>query len=126
MDITVKHKGDLKNTMKYLQSSRKTVKMKEIETFIEVCIKRLKEATPVKTGLTAESWTYTINREKNSVSVFIENTNIQNGINIAILIDTGHMTKSGTYITGLHFIDPVILDTYNQIIENTWKELKSL
>ena len=97
--------------------------MNDIQKFIDLCIERLKEATPVKTGLTAESWTYSIERRKGEVSVYIENSNIQNGLNIAILIDTGHMTRDGYYIPGLHFIDPTINETFNQIIENTWKEL---
>lgn len=126
MGVTVTYKGDLKNTMRYLKSSRKVIKMKNIEYFAQLCIERLQEETPVDTGLTQQSWKYSIERNKNEVLVNIENTNIQNGINIAILIDTGHATRDGGYIYGLHFISPIINNTFREIIDTTWKEMKSL
>ena len=122
MSITVSYKGDLKNTMNFLKSSKR-IKMKNIEYFAELCIERLKEETPVKTGLTRDSWEYTIERDNKGVIVNINNTNIQNGINIAVLLDIGHATKDGRYISGLHFINPIINYTFREIIDNTWKEL---
>ncbi len=122
MSITVSYKGDLKNTMNFLKSSKR-IKMKNVEYFAELCIERLKEETPVKTGLTRDSWEYTIERDSKGVIVNINNTNIQNGINIAVLLDMGHATKDGHYISGLHFINPIINYTFREIIDNTWKEL---
>lgn len=126
MGITVSYKGDLKKTVKYLKSSRKVIKMKDVEYFAQLCVERLKDATPVDTGLTQSSWEYSIERDRNNVIVNIDNTNIQNGINIAILIDTGHATRDGRYIPGLQFISPIINNTFKEIIDSTWKELKSL
>lgn len=122
MGITVSYTGDLKKTMRFLSSSKK-INMKNIVYFAELCIERLKEETPVKTGLTRNSWEYTIEKNNKGVIININNTNIQNGINIAVLLDMGHATKDGQYISGLHFINPVINYTFREIIDNTWKEL---
>lgn len=123
MNVNVKYKGDLKNTFKFLKSNSKKINMSTIELFVTKCIKQLTEATPVKTGLTSKSWSYTIKRDKQGVTVTIENSNIQNGLNIAILIDTGHATKDGSYIPGLHYISPIVNNTFKEIIDNAWKEL---
>lgn len=122
MSITISYTGDFKNTMNYLKSSKK-IKLKTVEYFAELCIERLKQETPVKTGLTRDSWEYTIERDKNGVILNINNTNIQNGINIAVLLDLGHATKDGYYIDGLHYISPVINYTFREIIDATWKEM---
>lgn len=126
MNLTISHTGDFKNTLKYLKSAKKTITMKDIENFIDVCVTRLQAATPIRTGVTADSWKYSIQRDKNNVYVNIDNTNIQNGINIAILIDSGHATRDGSFIPGLNFITPIVNETYKEIINKTWKELRSL
>ena len=80
-------------------------------------------ATPVDTGLTASSWQYSINREKDSVSISFENTNINNGVSIAILLQYGHGTRNGGYVQGRDYINPAIQPLFDQIAEEAWKEV---
>lgn len=126
--ITIKQKGDFKKLDRYFKRSVKTSSYENINlvNFAERCIERLREATPKNTGLTANSWRYEIIKRKNSRVLRIHNTNIQNGINIALLKDFGHATRSGTWIEGQNYIEPEVRKTYLDILNNTWKEMKRL
>lgn len=123
MGVIIKHKGDLKNTEKFFRDSKRVISIQNAERFAQLCLKNLKDATPKNTGKTSESWSYNVIRSANSVVIEFNNTNIQNGINIAILVDIGHATKDGLWIEGRNYIDPAIRKTYNEIVNNTWKEL---
>lgn len=124
--IKIKQKGDFKNLDKFLVKTRKKVRFDQAEQFASTCVERLKEATPSDTGLTAASWNYTITRSKHKTIIDINNTNIQNGINVALLIEFGHGTRYGTYVEGKEYIAPIVLKTYLDIIDNTWKGIKRL
>jgi len=124
--ITIKHRGDFKKLQRFLKKSKRISGFRSVDLFARLCVERLKEATPVDSGLTADSWVYNINKKKGSQSLTINNTNIQNGANVAILIEYGHATASGNWVEGREFIEPAILKTFNDIIDKTWKEIKSL
>lgn len=123
MGVTIKHKGDLKNTEKFFRDSKEIINIKNAKDFADVCLKNLIDNTPKDTGLTASSWAYKIIRTKDEVTIEFDNTNIQNGINIAILVDIGHASRNGSWIEGRNYIDPSIKNTYEEIVRNTWKEL---
>ena len=63
------------------------------------------------------------NREKDSVSISFENTNINNGVSIAILLQYGHGTRNGGYVQGRDYINPAIQPLFDQIAEEAWKEV---
>jgi hypothetical protein len=89
----------------------------------EETVQRLKDATPVDTGLTASSWSYEIKIEGNKTSLLFLNSNIQNGVNIALILDSGHLSKDGNWISGYDYINPVTRAAYYKIINNARKEL---
>lgn len=124
--LKTKNKGNWDRTSKFFNKSIKITKIKDIKNFAEKCIERLREETPKDSGLTAESWNYEIHKTKNKNSLYITNSNIQNGIKIALLIEFGHATISGNWIEGRNFIGPITLNVYNEIVNDTWKELKKL
>lgn len=124
--ITIKHKGDFRKTKKYFSKSLKITKIKNAEIIAKNCVEKLKEATPKDSGITAESWTYTIIRRKESVAIEFINTNIQNGVNVALLLEYGHGTSNGGWVEGKEFIEPTIRKAYLEILNKTWEELKDL
>lgn len=67
-------------------------------------------ATPVNTGLTARSWRYTVDGD----SVTVVNDNVQNGVNVAVLLDSGHATGTGGFVPGQHYIRPAIKPSIEQ------------
>lgn len=124
--ITFKNKGNFQKLDDYFKKSIKITKIKKINIVAEECIRLLSEATPKDTGLTATSWKYEIKDEKNKKVLSILNTNVIDDVNIAFLLDIGHVTSNGFWIEGRHYIEPAVRDAYNKILNNTWKELKRL
>lgn len=124
--VQIKQKGDFSKTDNFLKNSIKVTEVRNIYPVIEQCIRRLIEATPKDSGITSTSWTYEIESKKNAKIVRIKNTNLENGTNVALLLDIGHATSGGTWVEGKNYIEPVVRETYNQILSDTWKELTRL
>lgn len=121
--ISFRQKGDFKKLNSYLERLEEVIKLGKLNKYGEKGVSALSSATPVDTGLTASSWQYSINREKDSVSISFENTNINNGVSIAILLQYGHGTRNGGYVQGRDYINPAIQPLFDQIAEEAWKEV---
>lgn len=121
--ISFRQKGDFKKLNSYLEKLEEVIKLGKLNKYGERGVSALASATPVDTGLTASSWQYSINREKDSVSISFENTNINNGVSIAILLQYGHGTRNGGYVQGRDYINPAIQPLFDQIAEEAWKEV---
>lgn len=121
--ISFRQKGDFKKLNSYLERLEEVIKLGKLNKYGERGVSALSSATPVDTGLTASSWKYSINREKDSVSISFENTNINNGVSIAILLQYGHGTRNGGYVQGRDYINPAIQPLFDQIAEEAWKEV---
>ena len=124
--VRIKNIGDFSKLDTYFKKSLKITKFRSIEEIMDECIQELEKATPEDTGLTSRSWTCLIERSKKSVKVTISNKNIQNGINVALILEYGHATRNGTWVEGKDYIEPVVLENYNRILNSTWKELTKL
>jgi len=119
--MKVKSRGDFKNTETFLLNHKISYFTdKQLEDIAVKSVSIFKKNTPSKSGLTADSWSYEIDNSKNKQAIIIHNSNIQNGYNIAIIIDEGHATPSGKWVAGKHFIDKSIKEIVNYInsIEN--------
>ena len=95
----------MKNRLEKMKVDKKFIKLNE---FGQEGVDRLQAATPVRTGKTANSWYYEINEENGITSLIWYNTNINNGVNIAVIIDSGHATVGGTWFQGYNYIDSAI------------------
>ena len=116
-------KGDFKKTHNFLKRVCKLDFESLLEKYAEEGVKALRSATPVRTGKTAASWDYEIVKEPNKISIFWTNSNIDSGVPIAVIIDTGHGTGRGSYVQGRHFISPAIQPVFDKIAEAAWKEV---
>jgi len=125
--IKFKSKGDFSNLENYLKKSKRKSRIGEQATQIaEICLDELKAATPVDSGLTAESWDYEININGRTTSIIFYNHNMQEGLNVALLLEYGHGTSSGTWVEGKEYIDPVIQKNYLNAVNDKWKEMVKL
>lgn len=123
--IKVNVKGSFKRTERFLKTDRKSKILKILKEYGEKGVQALYEATPKRTGLTAESWNYEIWQDRDVYSVFWTNSNIQNGIRIAVILDLGHATGSGGYVEGRDYIHPAIQPVFDTIAGEAWKEVKN-
>lgn len=124
--IKIKVKGNFDKVDSYFKKSRKISKFNNIQMIADNCLEALKRATPKDTGLTAKSWNYEIIEEGNKKKIAFNNTNIQNGVNIALLLEYGHGTPSGTWVEGKEFIAPTIQKALLDAIDQACKEMRRL
>ena len=62
-------------------------------------------------------------KEKNSTKINFCNSNIQNGVPIAIILQYGHGTRNGGWVEGRDYINPAIQPIFDDIVNNAWKEV---
>ena len=65
--------------------------------------------------------------EKNSDTTTIswENSNVNQGVNIAVILQYGHGTGTGGYVQGRDYINPALRPVFDKIAENAWKGVVS-
>ena len=85
----------------------------------------LASATPVSSGLTANSWSYEVTRGGGRYSLAWLNTDVENGFPVAIMIQYGHGTGTGGYVQGIDYINPAIRPIFDRIAEEVWKAVTS-
>lgn len=126
MAIKFVHKGDLSKTTKFLMRV-KNLKIEDIlRHYGELGVQELARATPIDTGLTAQSWEYDIQRTKDGWAIYWSNTNTSQNIPIVIFIQYGHGTGTGGYVPPNDFINPAIQPIFDSIAEAAWKEVISI
>ena len=106
--ISFRHKGDFSKLSSFLEKAKEVVKLGDLDKYGRLGVEALSSATPKDTGKTSESWKYEIIHSKDSVSITFTNTNIQNGIPIAIILQYGHGTRNGGWVEGIDYINPAI------------------
>ena len=125
--ITFNQKGDFKKLTKYLKKSVKlTDHMDFLNKYGDIGVEALAAATPIDTGKTADSWGYKIAKEKRTVSIEFYNSNIQNGVNIAIILQNGHATRNGGWVEGRNYIPPAIQPIFDKMTSEAWKEVSKI
>ena len=126
MGISFRHKGDFSKLTRYLANAKKSIKASDFDKFGMEGVAALASATPVDSGLTASSWYYEIRNENGSITISFNNSNIQNGVPIAIILQYGHGTRNGGWVEGRDYINPVIQPLFDKIAEKAWKEVTKL
>ena len=121
--ISFRQKGDFSRTTKFLERTKNAIKIGELDRYGREGVQALASATPVDSGKTASSWYYKIKREQGSVSITFHNSNIQNGVPIAIILQYGHGTRNGGWVEGRDYINPAIQPIFDKIANNAWKEV---
>lgn len=94
-----------------------------LSRFGEMGVEALEKATPRKTGKTALSWKYSIEKTKSGLSLVWSNSNVNKGANIAILIQYGHGMPNGTYVDGVDYINPALKPLFEKIAKDAWVEV---
>lgn len=127
MPIKVKIKGTYDKTYKYFHTALTITSIQKLKNIAEKALEKLKDATPKDSNLTANSWGYEIIQNgSKGVSLYFTNSNVKNGVNIAIILDAGHATVDGRWIEGKKYLDKVTKEIYDDIMQETWEELKNL
>ena len=119
--ISFEQKGDFSKLNSFLEKAKEGVDLGILNKYGKQGVELLTKVTPVDTGRTASSWSYEIVRSNGSVTLNFNNTNIQNGCPIAIVLQYGHGTKEGGWVEGIDYINPVIQPLFKKIADDAWK-----
>lgn len=124
--IKFRHKGDFSRSFRYLERVKGAVRLSDLDKYGREGVAALASATPVDSGLTASSWYYEIVRTNGSVSINFNNSNIQNGVPIAVILQYGHGTGTGGYVQGRDYINPAVRPIFDRIANDAWREVTKL
>ena len=108
MGVSFHQTGDFSKTEKYFKSLLDRDYMKILDVYGQKGVDALRRATPVDTGLAASSRGYFIERDETTTRLVWTNSDIEGGCNVVILVDRGHVSRSGSWVPGYHFIDEAI------------------
>lgn len=124
--IRFTHKGDFSKTKQYLKKMNSSTLRTVLNRYGQKGVDALVAATPVRTGLTANSWYYEIEIKNGTYSISFLNSNIQNGVPIAIILQYGHGTGTGGWVQGRDYIYPAIQPIFDQLTKDLWREVTNL
>lgn len=122
-DIKVKTVRQGVGVEQFLMRLNNNFNEEQIKTIADKSLEKFVKNTPSKSGKTANSWSYTIEKKDNKYYITFHNSNIQNGSNVAVLIENGRATRSGKWISGTHYIDQTIKEIDRDIVSKAWEEL---
>ena len=124
--IKFSQKGDFSKLTSFLEKAKEVVKLGDLDKYGKAGVEALSSATPIESGLTASSWYYKIENKDGKVSINFYNSNIQNGVPIAIILQYGHGTGTGGWVEGRDYINPAIQPIFDKIVNDAWKEVTKL
>ena len=121
--IKIVSKGNFNKTEEMLKKSGNWAKNINLDSYGVKGVEALSNATPKDTGLTANSWSYKIEKSNNNITISFENSNINNGVPIAIILQYGHGTRNGGWVEGYDYINPAIRPIFDELAKAAWKEV---
>lgn len=124
--ISFSQKGDFSKTARYLNRIKNPSNLTIFDKYGRAGVAALSSATPVDTGKTAESWYYKIEKNSETTSIVFCNSNINEGVPIAIILQYGHGTGTGGYVQGRDYINPAIQPVFDELANTAWREVTKL
>ena len=121
--ISFRQKGDFSKLTRFMERAKGAVHLSALDKYGREGVAALASATPVDSGLTASSWYYKIEQKNNSITISFYNSNIQNGVPMAVILRYGHGTRNGGWVQGRDYINPAIQPIFDRIANDAWREV---
>lgn len=125
MRVKFEVSGGFTKTERFLNRMKRREYLNVLDEFGRDGVQALRNATPVDSGATAEAWDYEIKRTRNFTEIVWTNSNINDGVPIAVILQYGHGTGTGGYVQGRDYINPAIRPIFDKIAEKAWKVVTS-
>lgn len=116
-------RGNFQKTNKFLSGLIGHHYERVLEKYAQMGVAALSAATPKDTGKTAQSWDYDIKMEGDRLVVEWTNSNINKHVNIALILQYGHGTRTGGWVEGRDYINPAMQPIFDKMAQVAWKEL---
>lgn len=119
--------GDFSKTFNFLNNIKDDKIDNKIETILDKYgqkgVYELSLNTPKDSGKTASSWYYKIEKIGGKISISWYNSNVNEDVPIAIILQYGHGTKNGGYVEGRDYINPTMKPIFDEIANLAWEEV---
>lgn len=125
MRVKFEVSGGFTKTERFLNRMKRREYLNVLDEFGRDGVQALRNATPVDSGTTAEAWDYEIKRTRDYTEIVWTNSNINDGVPIAVILQYGHGTGTGGYVQGRDYINPAIRPVFDKIAEKAWKVVTS-
>ena len=125
MRVKFEVSGGFTKTERFLNRMNRREYLNVLDEFGRDGVQALRNATPVDSGATAEAWDYEIKRTRNYTEIVWTNSNVNDGVPIAVILQYGHGTGTGGYVQGRDYINPAIRPIFDKIAEKAWKVVTS-
>lgn len=123
--ITCQVSGNYNNIRKFLRKNEHMSLRSVLDKYGRLGVEALSKATPVDTGKTADSWSYEIEKTREGYTISWNNSNVNHGVPIALILQYGHGTGTGGYVQGIDYINPAMRKVFQELADDAWKEVKS-
>ena len=124
--ITFRQRGDFSKTTRFLERAKRAIRLSDLDKYGREGVAALASATPVDSGLTSRSWYYEIKNQNGSISITFLNSNVNEGVPIAVILQYGHGTRNGGWVQGRDYINPAIQPIFDRIANEAWREVTKL
>lgn len=122
--IKFKHRGNFLKTLNFFKRVDDADYMGVLHKYGREGVQALRDATPKRTGETASSWSYKIEKQgRHKVTIYWTNSHRNKGVNIAMIIQYGHGTRQGAYVRGIDYINPAMRPVFDKLADEAWKEV---
>ena len=121
--ISFRHKGDYSKVTRYFERLKEAARLGILDKYGREGVAALSSATPKDSGTTANSWGYEIEHSSGTAKIIFTNSNVNKGVNIAVILQYGHGTGTGGWVQGRDYINPAIQPIFDKIADEAWKEV---
>lgn len=121
--VRFKHSGSFSNTEKLFRNTKTKSPLMLLEKFGRAGVSALASATPKDTGTTANLWEYEIEQTKSGYKIYWTNSNTNDYVSIALILQYGHATGNGGYVEGVDYINPALRPIFEQIADHALEEI---
>lgn len=122
--ISLSTSGSFEHILKFCEKFKdKDAFQQKLEQYAQEGVTILFQNTPVRTGTTASSWSYEIEYTDGGAVITWINSNVNKNVNIAVILQYGHGTGTGGYVTGIDYINPATQQIFMAMVNDIWREV---
>jgi hypothetical protein len=109
-------------TVSFLEALEKFDARPILDEFGRLGVSALSAATPVDTGETAGKWSYKIKGNRKRYKLIWTNSEVAGSAPLVLMLQYGHATKSGYFLSGRDFINPALRPIYDGLAKALLEE----
>ena len=123
--ISFNTNGSFKKTESFFKKAKTNHILAVMNSCGQDGVNALSSATPIESGLAADSWSFRASGGGGKYKIEWLNTDVENGFPVAIMLQYGYGTGTGGYVQGQDYINPAMRPIFDRIADRVWKAVTS-